>query len=266
MDIPIVFIGYDSREQNAANVAAWSLRRRSTCHLRIYPLEHRLLRRAGLFDRPWRIDEAGQFWDDRDGRPFSTEFSHSRFLVFHLAQQLKATGPCMFVDCDWHFLDDIEPLMAMQTENPDKIGVVNRDRKVDEGSSKMDGMVQQNYHRKLWSALFTFTPSEELAVQFSTEVVNKFPGRELHAFMGRPDDAFWEIDPAWHFIPSLDERPDEVKGVHYSEFSPWLNPERFEDAPDLFSRWHAAFRELKRVEVNKDVQLFDNLMADLVDA
>lgn len=242
------FIGYDAREHEAAEVAAFSITRRATAPTDIYILDHMTLRRAGLFDRTWRIDEQGQFWDDRDGRPFSTGFSHSRFLAFHLARELGCSGPCMFVDCDWLFLSDPSPLMDLQPQEGDLIGVVNRDRTVEEGSLKMDGMVQQNYDRKLWSAMFTFWPSKSLAETFDPYKVSTETGRDLHGFLGKPDDQFWHIDPRWHYIPSLDEPVPAPHGVHFSEFSPWLNPERNSDAPTLFNLWEeerAAMLEFK---------------------
>ena len=263
--IATIFIGYDAREHEAANVAAFSLRRRATCNVRIYALEHRQLRTLGLFTRPWKIDVNGQYMDERDGKPFSTEFSHSRFLVFHLAQMLKTQGPCLFVDCDWLFQADIEPMMLEASKSLEPIGVVNRTRKVAEGSLKMDGMVQQNYDRKLWSAMFAFMPSEALAREFTPEVVNTATGRELHGFLGKPDSEFWPIDPAWHYIPSLDQRPDKLKGVHFSEFSPWLNPDRAHQSPATFWAWEdERYAMVQQIAKQKNLRLFDNLLQDLM--
>jgi len=232
------FIGYDAREDEAAKVAAHSIAVRARHpRARIYILEHMQLRKLGLFRRAWHTHPDGQMQDVSDGRPFSTAFSHSRFLVFHLASELKCTGPCMFVDCDWLFLDDPSKLMEQQRQQSDKIGVVMRDRKVEENSIKMDGMLQQNYSRKLWSALFTFTPQSKWTETFTPDAVNELPGRELHGFCGLPDAAFWDIDPAWHYIPSLDERPTPIKGLHFSEMSPWLNPDMYETSPDEFDFW-----------------------------
>lgn len=262
-----VFIGYDAREHDAALVAAYSLRRRSTTRLRVYALEHRLLRSLGLFTRPWKVDSKGQFHDERDGKPFSTEFSHSRFLVFHLAQALKCQGPCLFVDCDWLFQADISELLEETANAGESIGVVQRERKVEEGSLKMDGMVQQNYERKLWSALFAFMPTPDLAELFSPDTVNNAPGRQLHRFCGLGEGHFWRVDPAWHYIPSLDERPNRLKGVHFSEFSPWLNPEKFSQSPAEFWAWEDELHNVRRsMGQSLDLRLFDDLKHDLVQA
>lgn len=261
------FIGYDAREHEAAAVTAYSIARRATNRYRIYVLEHRTLRRLGLFKRPWNILPDGQFIDQRDMRPFSTEFSHSRFLVFHLARELKCTGPCMFVDCDWLFLSDPSKLMTEQKARPDKIGVVKRDRTVEENSTKMDGMVQQNYNRKLWSALFTFMPSDKWATIMDPGTVNHATGRELHSFANAPEDDFWSINPEWHYIPSLDDPPEMPKGIHYSEFSPWINPERVADFSTSFDLWYSEraryLNHAARVEITDP---WRKLEADLLAA
>lgn len=261
------FIGYDAREHEAAAVAAFSIQRRATRRARIYVLEHQTLRRLGLFWRQWNVGPKGQFYDVEDERPFSTAFSHSRFLAFHLARELACTGPCMFVDCDWLFLSDPSALMDAQRAHPNQIGVVMRDRKVAEGSTKMDGMVQQNYPRKLWSAMFTFMPGYNLATAFGPNVVNHVSGRDMHAFLDLADTEFWPIDPAWHYIPSLDPAPETTKGIHFSEFSPWLNPERGADAPGAFNEWHRE-REfwLDHVAHSRSLSPWDNLEADLLAA
>lgn len=258
------FIGYDAREHEAAAVAAYSIQRRTTRQSRIYILEHQMLRRLGLFWRTWTVGPNGQFLDMEDGKPFSTGFSHARFLAFHIARELECKGPCMFVDCDWLFLSDPSKLMDQQRYHHDRIGVVMRDRQVAENSLKMDGMIQQNYPRKLWSALFTFMPSDRLAAAFSPKVVNHTPGSELHTFLDIPRSDFWAIDPAWHYIPSLDEPLETIKGVHFSEFSPWLNPERGADTPEVFSKWHSE-RDfwLDHIAYSRSISPWDDLSMEL---
>jgi hypothetical protein len=243
------FIGYDAREHEAAAVAAFSILRNAKRRSQVYMLEHGALRRLGMFDRPWRVDEDGQFWDDRDGRPFSTAFSHSRFLVFHLARELACTGTCVFLDCDWLFLADPGEMVAQHKASGKAVSCVHRYQEITT-TTKMDGMQQHDYARKLWSALFCFTPSDELADKFDPYTVSNATGRDLHGFLGMTDDEIGQIAPCWHVVPSLDEidtmDPELVKGIHYSEFSPWLNPDRWNEAPELFSEWvHARLNLLQ---------------------
>lgn len=261
------FIGYDAREHEPACIAAYSIRRRSTFPVKIYMIEHSLLRKLDMFWREWRIDAGGQFYDKHDKKPFSTGFSHSRFLVWHLANALKCNGPCMFVDCDWLFLSDPSKLMLEQEKHPDQVGVVSRDRPVEDGSIKMDGMIQAAYPRKLWSALFTFMPSKKWAKLFSPKKVNSRSGRDMHAFLNLKEKRFWEVENAWHYIPSLDDQPTIPKGIHYSEFSPWLNPDRRADSPDEFRVWETERESwLQHQADNPDYVVWDNLELDLLGA
>ena len=103
-----VAIGWDSREIDAYQVCEHSLVRRSSIPVAVTPLMHNNLRYFNLFDREWRIDKNGQHWDVLDNAPFSTEFSHTRFLVPELARRNKVKGWVIFCDCDFLWLDDIK--------------------------------------------------------------------------------------------------------------------------------------------------------------
>ena len=80
----LVCVGYDSREDIAYQVCRHSIYRRSTLPIEIYPLKHKELRDRGIFWRPWLTAGSGQTVDCIDGRPFSTAFSHTRFLTSHM--------------------------------------------------------------------------------------------------------------------------------------------------------------------------------------
>ena len=141
-----IFIGYDSREHVPYEVCKHSIRRHSSAPVDIIKLEHRELRRQGLFDRPWRIEGNGQYWDITDGKPFSTEFSHTRFLVPEICRRNGMTeGWAMFCDSDFLFRADVCELFDM-VNNDYAVMCVKHDYNPDEGI-KMDGMVQQNYNK-----------------------------------------------------------------------------------------------------------------------
>lgn len=234
-----VFVGYDAREDEAARVCAASIRANAGGPVKVYKLEHRALRRAGAFDRPWRVDERGQFIDERDGRPFSTEFSHSRFLAPYLAWRAGIEETCVFLDCDFLIRGPIDALAREHEESARYLSCVKREANTVH-VLKMDGMAQANYNRKLWSALFAFTPCDRLATHFQPDVVNYVPGRALHAFLNVADDVIGDIGARWHYVPSLDGEPafTDALGVHYSEFSPWLNPAH--DSSWSYAPWLAA--------------------------
>ncbi|MEK9918228.1 MAG: hypothetical protein VW496_02440, partial [Pelagibacteraceae bacterium] len=78
---PIIYIGYDEREKDAFEVLVYSIKEHASKPITIIPLKQDKLRAAGLYSRLHYVDENGQSWDSIDGRPFSTEFSFTRFLV-----------------------------------------------------------------------------------------------------------------------------------------------------------------------------------------
>lgn len=261
------FIGYDAREHEAAAVCAYSIVKRSKKRIKVYLLEHRALRRLGLFSRPWDIDSTGQFRDVRDARPFSTEFSHSRFLVFQIARELGCTGPCMFLDCDMLFLDNPDVVMREQDVTERPISLVMTERKPSM-STKMDGMKQEAYSRKLWSAMFTFTPSDILADRFNPDTVNYGTGAALHQFLNTPLEHFRPMDPRWHVIPTMDDYAlSQAWMVHYSETNPWINPQERAGQEDFFDAWYQEREELlEHAGRTKRLMLVDNLEQDIAHA
>ena len=95
-----VFIGYDEVEQDAAMVAAKSLREITNGELVPEFLWVDKLAAQGLYWRP--VDHRGQTYDLISGAPASTDFAASRFLTPILCQ----SGWALFVDCDVVFLED----------------------------------------------------------------------------------------------------------------------------------------------------------------
>ncbi|UTU07851.1 hypothetical protein CcrC1_gp165 [Caulobacter phage C1] len=238
-----VFVGYDSREQAAYDVCVDSLvehNKGDDNDIVVHKLEHRDLRRRGLFTRPWRIDETGQFWDERDGRPFSTEFSHSRFLVPTLASQMGIVSPVMFVDCDFLFVEPVQNLFheVLATkpfeDGSNPLWVVKHEFSKAEEGVKMDGMVQQAYFRKLWSSLMIYDLRFPLRWFPTAGEANHHSGSHLHGFYIAPnlpmeDDVIGALDPAWNWIPGHSSDDIKPKAVHWSLGGPWMDG--YEDTP-----------------------------------
>ena len=83
-----IFVGYDSRESDAYDVCLKSIKLNNAANVFVHPLNHLELRKQGLFKRRWLVNEEGQYIDLEDNLPFSTEFSHSRFLTPIIAKQM----------------------------------------------------------------------------------------------------------------------------------------------------------------------------------
>lgn len=242
-----VFVGYDSREH-----AAWLVCRDSILEpllgtrgedVRVHPVSHRDLRRRGLFDRPWGLNDQGQTYDLRDGLTFSTEFSHSRFLVPLLAREMGVTsGPVVFVDCDFMFLSPIHEMLAGLNRNK-VVSVVKHGHTRDMAPLKMDGQVQAPYFRKLWSSLMVYNMGHPDIDLFETlHRPNHDSGKTLHGFLELDDHEIGEIPDSWNYIPGfshpLTPMPD---AVHWSLGGPWMDGyERTEFA----ASWRRRYREL----------------------
>ena len=75
-----VYIGYDPKERVAYDVLKFTIERISVDNVRVIPIKLDTLRLMNMYWREYKED-GNQKIDLIDGRPFSTEFSFSRFLV-----------------------------------------------------------------------------------------------------------------------------------------------------------------------------------------
>lgn len=210
-----VWIGYDAREHDAALVCEHSLRSRSSAPLHIQRLHEPSLRHIGLYDRPWRMD-GGQRYDERDGKPFSTSFSFSRWLVPSLMQH---RGLALFVDCDFLFLDDVaklferfDPRFAVQVVKhwmPEAAGL------------KMDGQIQQPYYRKNWSSLCLWNAGHPSNQRLTPSVVSNMSGQWLHGFSWLDDHEIGELPADWNWLAGIDAPTGrDPSAVHFTLGAP----------------------------------------------
>lgn len=218
------FIGYDSREAVCSDVAAHSILKRTKSPVSINYLKHRELRKAGLFVRPWQVDATTGNWRDQiDGKPFSTEFSHTRFLVPKL---MEYRGWALFFDADMIFLSDIEKLFALRDESK-AVMVVKHQQHVVKEYTKMDGREQLRYHRKNWSSFILWNCGHPLNRQITPEKVSFMPGLDLHTFSWLPDSAIGELPFGYNYISGVSPKLPAEAGnrpdvIHYTDGGPWF--------------------------------------------
>lgn len=222
-----IFIGYDSREAVCSYVASHSIKKRTRAKLDIKYLNHRDLRKAHIFSRPWIIHgESGETTDLIDGKTFSTEFSHTRFLVPHL---MGYTGWALFMDADMIFLSDIKKLMAMAD---DKYAVMcvkhhyNRELHPHD-RMKMDSRSQRLYTRKNWSSFVLWNCGHPENKAITPEKVNFMHGGDLHAFGWLKDESIGPLPYSYNYIsgvsPKLPPDSNNIPSVmHYSDGGPWF--------------------------------------------
>lgn len=226
---PTVIIGYDPREWEAYLVCEASLRAHAASRgVNVIRLDLAELRLGGLYDRPYRVDERGQMWDERDQRPFSVAFSFSRFLVPHIVRK----GPALFVDCDFVFRRDVAELFDL-FDPQYAVQVVKHDHRP-KGTMKMDGISQVGYNRKNWSSCMLWNTEHHGHAALTVEAVNTWPGRDLHGFKWLSDCYIGSLPEAWNWLadasPTTAEgTPEDIAAIHYTSGGPWF--EHMQDCP-----------------------------------
>jgi len=212
-----VYVGYDAREHDAYEVCVHSLLRHSSISLNVVRLDQSLLRYVKLYDRPFRL-EKGQKIDERDGKPFSTDFSFTRFLVPALSLY---EGWAVFMDCDFLITQDIAKLMEYADERFGAL-VVKHDYTPFE-AIKMDGQIQSKYRRKNWSSFILWNCSHQLNRFLTVDAVNHEPGSWLHGFEWLTDNSIGTLPKRWNWLSCVDKPllHDEVpSAIHFTLGTP----------------------------------------------
>lgn len=225
-----VFIGYDEREAEAAEVAAKSLR-----HVTGGEIEPEFLCAPKLSDQGllYRIsDHRGSAdYDFVSNAPKSTRFAVSRFLTPILCQ----TGYALFLDCDMVFVrDPREMLREVKAEHA--VSVVKHNH-VPTEQWKMVNQVQTAYPRKNWSSVMLFNCEHAANRRLSVRDVNERPGRDLHAFYWLHDSEIGALAPAWNWLVNVQAQPANLGIMHFTLGGPFTPGWHGADHDDL---WYAA--------------------------
>lgn len=255
-------IGFDDREPICSDVAASSIRRRTDSNVNIKYLKHRELRANGWFKRPWQMDaDTGEYRDLIDSKNFSTQFSHTRFLVPAL-QQFK--GWALFMDADMIFLSDIKHLFALCDDRFAVMCVKHNHHPV-QNAVKMDGRLQQTYFRKNWSSFVLWNCSHPANIGMTKEHVNYSKGSDLHAFSWLADSEIGSIPFRYNYIsgisPLLNDN-DRPAVIHYTEGGPWFSENQDVPYADL---WLKEYHEWQRDAGNEAISPIPSTQYDLAD-
>jgi hypothetical protein len=210
-DSPLpIYVGFDHREKEAYDVCTKSISKRASIPYVIHPLDLHILRDKGHYWRAERRD-GNQRYDMVDGKPFSTDFSFSRFLVPYLCGY---RGWAVFMDCDFLVLEDIAELLALKD---DKYAVqVVKHRFTPAISYKMDGQWQMPYPRKNWSSLILWNCSHGANQVLTREVVNSQTGSWLHGFSWLENEQIGPLPEAWNWLVGH----SKPKALHFTNGVP----------------------------------------------
>lgn len=217
-----IFIGFDPREAAAYAVCRHSLERNAAVYSidSINGLVLEDLQDRGLYTRPMRWRKVPPslglvMWDVISEAPMSTQHANARFLVPHLAQ----AGWAMFCDGDMLFRADVGEIFD-DLDDTKAIYCVKH-KYEPKNKEKMDGQINQAYHRKNWSSFMIFNCDHPATKKLTVEMVNSVPGRDLHRFCWiEDDDWIGALDPAWNYLVGDSKIEGEPKCVHFTSGVP----------------------------------------------
>ena len=224
-----IFIGWDSREQDAYKVCEHTLRKHSTVELNIVPLKRESLIKEGLYTR----DEGGNV---------STEFAYTRFLTPYLAGY---KGWSLFIDCDFLFTRDVGELFGLA--DPQYAAMCVQHDYTPSEATKMDGQKQVAYPRKNWSSCVLWNCGHPANALITPSIVNTETGAFLHRFQWLPDNLIGELPLEWNWLEGEYEKPDEIPAViHYTNGGAWFK--ECQDV-DYAQEWLDALQEASECEL-----------------
>ncbi len=201
-----IFIGWDSREPIAYEVAKATALKNSSIPLDIQPIKLDDLVAKGLYSRD--IDPLA-----------STEFTYSRFFTPHLAGY---EGWALFCDCDFLFFGDLAGLRNYQ--DPSKAVLCAKHDYQPKDGVKMDGKVQTSYPRKNWSSFMFFNCAHPSTRQLTPELINSQTGAYLHRMQWAADDEIGDLPIEWNWLEGWNEKPAKglPNAVHFTSGGPWF--------------------------------------------
>tara|TARA_E500000318_G_scaffold25242_3_gene25267 strand:+ start:6623 stop:7300 length:678 start_codon:yes stop_codon:yes gene_type:complete len=201
-----VFIGWDSREDIAYQVAKHSILKHNP-NIEVYPLKLYELREKGVYSRE----------DDKKG---STEFTISRFLVPFLSGY---KGHSLFMDCDMICLDDLEFVLEFQDAALNPVSCVQHDYSP-KSKMKMDGQMQHIYPRKNWSSVMLFNNSK--CKNLTPDIVNTETPMYLHRMLWA-DEKIGSLPVKFNFLAGYYDFDEEQPIlIHYTDGGPWFKEYR----------------------------------------
>ncbi len=219
-----IYVGWDSREDVAYQVCKHSIERKAKGKAyNIIPMRHKELRQKGVFYRPWMTHAYnGDRYDLVDLKPFSTEFSHTRFLVPHLNGY---KGWALFMDCDMIFTTDPKKLFDLCDNKYACMVVKHKQIPIEE--IKMDDQPQTKYYRKNWSSFVLWNCAHPKNKYLTPEIVNKLSGSDLHAFTWLDDNDIGSLPNGYNWIEGLSVNISAYQGarpdvIHYTLGGPWF--------------------------------------------
>lgn len=237
MDKPCaIYIGFDPREASAFAVARHTINKHLTQPIPVRGIVLSDLVNRGLYTRPMSYQD-GQLFDDISGAPCSTQFAISRFFTPLLA----GAGWALFLDCDFLVRTNLCRLFEML--QPDKALYCVHHEHNPEEMTKMDGQTQTRYRRKNWSSFMVFNCDHPSNKRLTVRKLNRWPGRDLHAFRWLKDDEIGTLGLQWNWLNNVSTGNVEPKCVHFTLGTPDM--QGYGDQP-YADEWSEALEDWAR--------------------
>jgi len=221
-----VYIGYDAREDIAAQVCKHSILTRTDqqCPPNVFFL------RSHDYPEFTRPKEPTQ----------STDFTYTRFMIPFIN---KYEGFSVFCDCDFLFQADIVDLIN-SIDPKYAVSVVKHPAYLPHTRLKMDGVEQHLMRRKNWASLIVFNNKHPSNRKLTIEYINMVtPGRLLHQFDWLWNDEIGSLSLEWNVLDDyyLLENP---KAIHYTDGGPWF--ENYQYQQTMYSdRWRKELHDFR---------------------
>lgn len=209
-----VFVGWDPKDADAYRVCKKSLLDHTSISVDVIPLKDWELRAQALYYRSYRVDPNGQAWDDADGKPFSTQFSFTRFAVPLLAEDEELA---VFVDPDVLFRGDIAELVTLAMDYPESAVLCVHHDHTPKEHIKMTGVLQTNYRRKNWSSVMVIRPK---FCEMTADKLNTWSGQQLHGLDWVPDSKIGKLPEKWNWLEGWSDSSIDPKLVHFTRGTP----------------------------------------------
>jgi lipopolysaccharide biosynthesis glycosyltransferase len=222
-----VFIGWDNREALASIVCKYSiLKNLTTDDVSVQFLNQKDLRQKKLYYRKSFLNANGQYFDGIDNKPFSTEFSFSRFLVPTICREQQLKGWALFLDGDIVVLEDVNKLFELANSKYAVMCVKFNWLPEKTERQKMDGMIQTRYNKKLWSSMMLFNLDHPSCKKLDHISVNQSLGSYLHKFKWVNDRDIGPLPEEWNYVPTVSPSHKEPKALHFTKGGPWFEEYR----------------------------------------
>lgn len=214
-EIPLkIYVGWTGENALAYEVCRASILAKASVPVEVHPLELWKCWALG-YARAYSVDKTGQRYDSLDGRPFSSDFSFTRFLVPTITGFTEEW--VLYCDSDMLFLDDVAELFAWVDGSKAAVACVKHPPELGQETVKKFGNVQTSYRRKNWSSLMLMRPSQCRGL-FPT-YINIEDGARLHGFDWLDNTRLDALPARWNVLHGIQSDPDPAV-IHFTRGTP----------------------------------------------